>query len=97
MYSNNAKINLKNKNYINYIINSENFRSKSPGKDISHLKSSKFITRKYKDDNNLLNIKEINISLYRKFSAWLFANMASISNVYALIYLKIKILITTSI
>ena len=69
LYSNNAKIILKNKNYINYIINQENFRSKSPGKDISHLKSSKFIKRKYKDDNNLLNIKEINISLYRKFLA----------------------------
>jgi hypothetical protein len=69
LYSDNAKFNLKNKNYVNYIINPENFRSKSPGKDISHTKSSEFTKRKYKDDNNSLNIKEINISLYRKFSA----------------------------
>ena len=69
LYSDNAKFNLKNKNYVNYIINPENFRSKSPGKDISHIKLSKFIKRKYKDDNNSLNIKEINTSLYRKFSA----------------------------
>lgn len=69
LYSDNAKFNLKNKNYVNHIINPENFRSKSPGKDILHIKLSEFIKRKYKDDNNSLNIKEINISLYRKFSA----------------------------
>ena len=69
LYSDNTKFNSKNKNYVNYIINPENFRSKSPGKDISHIKSSDFIKRKYKDDSNSLNTKEINISLYRKFSA----------------------------